>query len=131
MRTRILILSVGVAIAAAGALAQAGGPNYAGEVQPIFDRECVKCHGPKKKKAKLDLSAPGSYKALVGVPSREVPTTPRVKPGDPEQSYLWLKLDHRTEEGSGMPKGFFSSKRLPRKDLDAIKAWILAGAKPE
>ena len=119
------------ALAAAGALAQGGGPSYAGEVQPIFDRECVKCHGPKKKKAKLDLSATEFYKALVGVPSREVPSIPRIQPGDPERSYLWLKLDHRSQEGSGMPKGFLSAKRLSQKDLDAIRAWILAGAKPE
>jgi hypothetical protein len=53
-----------------------------------------------------------------------------VKPGDPEQSYLWLKLEHRTEEGSGMPKGFFSAKRLNPKDLETVRAWIAAGAQP-
>ena len=130
MKKTASILLTGLALAAAGALAQGGGPSYTGDVQPIFDRECVKCHGSKEKKAKLDLSATESYQALVGVPSREVPTIPRVKPGDPEQSYLWLKLDHRNQEGSGMPKGFFSAKRLSQKDLDSIKAWIVAGARP-
>ena len=96
-------------------------------MQPIFDRECVKCHGAKEKKAKLDLSAPESYKALVNMPSGEVPATLRVKAGNPEQSYLWLKLDHRSEEGSGMPKGLFSSRRLAQKDLDIVRSWIAAG----
>jgi len=130
MQKVAVLFLAGIVLIAAGALAQGVTPGYVQGVQPIFDRECVKCHGPKEKKAKLDLSAPESYKALVNVPSREVPTTLRVKPGDPEQSYLWLKLDHRTEEGSGMPKGFFSAKRLAPKDLDVVKAWIAAGALP-
>lgn len=130
MRTRIWILPAGLAIAAGAALAQESGSSFSTDVQPIFDRECTKCHGTKEKKSKLDLSAAESYNALVNVPSRQAPATSRVKPGDPEQSYLWLKLDHRAPEGSGMPKGFFFSKRLPQKDLDTIKAWIAAGAKP-
>jgi hypothetical protein len=120
----------GIVLVTVGALAQGVAPSYVEGVQPIFDRECVQCHGPKEKKAKLDLSAQESYKALVNVPSREAPATFRVKPGDPEQSYLWLKLEHRTEEGSGMPKGFFSARRLAQKDLDVVKAWIAAGAQP-
>ena len=134
MRRKALILLAGVVLAAAGALAQGlapgGGPSYVGAVQPIFDRECVKCHGSKEKKAKLDLSAAESYKTLVNVPSGEVPATLRVKAGNPEQSYLWLKLDHRSEEGSGMPKGLFSARRLAQKDLDTVRSWIAAGAQP-
>ena len=130
MRRKASILWAGVVLAAVGALAQGGAPSYVEGVQPIFDRECVKCHGPKDKKAKLDLSAPESYKALVNVPSREVPATLLVKPGDPEQSYLWLKLDHRSEEGSGMPKGFFSARKLSERDLDTVRSWIAAGAQP-
>ena len=129
-KAAVLLFLAGTVLIAAGALAQGVAPGYVEGVQPIFDRECVKCHGPKEKKGKLDLSAPDSYKALVNVPSREAPATLRVKPGDPEQSYLWLKLEHRTEEGSGMPKGYFSAKRLTQKDLDTVRAWIAAGAQP-
>jgi len=130
MQKVAVLFLAGIVMIAAGALAQGVAPSYVEGVQPIFDRECVKCHGAKEKKSKLDLSAPESYKALVNVPSREAPATLRVKPGDPEQSYLWLKLEHRTEEGSGMPKGFFSAKRLAQKDLDVAKVWIAAGALP-
>jgi hypothetical protein len=126
----MVLFLVGIVLIAVGALAQGVAPSFVEGVQPIFDRECVKCHGAKERKGKLDLSAPDSYKALVNVPSREAPATLRVKPGDPEQSYLWLKLEHRTEEGSGMPKGFFSAKRLAQKDLDVVMAWIAAGAQP-
>lgn len=106
------------------------GPAYSQVVQPIFDRECVKCHGPKERKAKLDLSPGQSYKALVGVPSREVPGFSLVKAGNLEESYLWLKLDHRSSEGDGMPKGLFFSRKLKQADLEVIKAWIVSGSKP-
>lgn len=104
-------------------------PSYSKDVQPIFDKACVDCHGAKKAKAKLNLDAAVALKGLVDVPSEQVPGTVRVKPGDPEQSYLWLKLDHRAKEGDGMPKGMFGAKKLPQADLDLIKAWIEGGAK--
>ncbi len=128
-RTISTVVAGVVATGLIAVLAQTSGGGMAG-IQPIFDKECVKCHGPKEKKAKLDLSAGESYKALVNAPSKEVPTMVRVKPGDPDQSYLWLKLEHRSSEGVGMPKGFFSSKKLSRNELDAIKAWIASGANP-
>ncbi|MEW5764751.1 MAG: c-type cytochrome domain-containing protein [Acidobacteriota bacterium] len=103
-------------------------PSFRDKIQPILDRECVECHGPKRAKARLDLSAGRAHSNLVGVPSSERPEILRVKPGDPEASYLWLKLDHRAPEGSGMPKGLFLSRRLSREDLDLIRLWIQAGA---
>ena len=105
-------------------------PSFSKDVQPIFDKGCVDCHGAKKAKAKLDLSAGTALKNLVNVPSEQVPATLRVKPGDPEGSYLWLKLDHRAKEGAGMPKGFFGASKLPQEELDLIKAWIASGANP-
>jgi mono/diheme cytochrome c family protein len=128
-RVVCIVLAGAVVTGVASALAETPGGSLA-DVQGIFDRECVKCHGPDKKKAKLDLSAGESYKSLVNTASKEEPSILRVKPGDPEQSYLWLKLEHKTSEGDGMPKGFFGSRRLSQKDLDAIKAWIASGANP-
>lgn len=129
-RTALALAWTALVLGVAGAFAQTGGSTYSTTVQPIFDRECVKCHGPKEKKAKLDLSPGESYKALVNVPSKEVSGTLRVKPGEPDQSYLWLKLEHRASEGEGMPRGLFFSKNLSQKDMEAIKAWIAAGAAP-
>lgn len=130
MRRVVSIFLAGVvATGVASAFAESPGGSLA-SVQPIFDKECVKCHGPEKQKAKLDLSPGLAYKSLVNTPSKEDPTLMRVKPGDPDQSYLWLKLEHKTGEGDGMPKGFFGSRRLSQKELDAIKAWISSGANP-
>ena len=129
-RTAWFVLACVVVVGVVSSLAQTQGGGGITSIQPIFDRECVKCHGPQAQKAKLDLSPEKAYTSLVNVPSRQVSTMVRVKPGDPDQSYLWLKLEHRSLEGDGMPKGLFSSKKLSRADLDAIKAWIAAGANP-
>ena len=108
--------------------AQAPAPSLRTDVQPIFDRECTGCHGVKRARSKLDLSAANANKALVNAASAEVPSMMRVAPGTPEQSYLWLKLDGRASQGKGMPRGVFSWKRLSDADLAVIKSWIESGA---
>lgn len=124
------ILLASVTLAAVGLLAQPTGVSFAKDVQPILDRECAKCHDAKEHKGKLDLGPEVAYKNLVNVPSAEVETLMRVKPGDPAASYLWLKLEHTTQKGSGMPKGLFWARNLPEKDMDVVKAWIEGGAQP-
>jgi len=103
--------------------------SFSRDVKPVLQKECISCHGMKRKKADLDLSGDSALKNLLDVPSSQVPGMVRVKPGDPEQSYFWLKLDHRAQKGGGMPKVFFFSKRLHQDQLDLIKAWITGGAK--
>jgi len=129
-RRRTHAVLAAAALMAAGLAAQAPKVSFARDVQPILDRECTKCHDAKEHKGRLDLSAGAAYRSLVGVPSEEVAAIPRVKPGDPDGSYLWLKLQHRAEKGSGMPKGLFFAKQLSPQELDLIKAWIEAGAQP-
>jgi hypothetical protein len=108
--------------------AQNPAPTLKTDVQPIFDMECADCHGAKSPKAKLNLSAATAKQALINVPSDEVPQLVRVKPGDPDNSYLWQKLQHTAAKGKGMPRTTFSSKRLPDAQLDVIRQWIQAGA---
>jgi hypothetical protein len=123
-------LLVATAFAAVGLLAQSPGVSFSRDVQPILDHECAKCHDAKKHKGRLDLGPEVAYKNLVNVPSAEEKTIPRVTPGDPAGSYLWLKLEHKAAKGSGMPKGLFWSRHLSEKDMGVIKAWIEGGARP-
>jgi hypothetical protein len=123
-----LALAFGLLLIATALYPEAPPPSFRAHIQPILERECVECHGPKRAKARLDLGAERARANLVGVPSTERPDILRVKPGDPEGSYLWLKLDHRAPEGSGMPKGIFFSSKLPQEELDLIRRWIQAGA---
>lgn len=129
-RRKLGILLTSVAFAAVGLLAQSPGVSFSRDVQPILDRDCAKCHDAKEHKGRLDLGPEVAYKNLVDVPSAEVGAIPRVKPGDPEGSYLWLKLEHKTAKGSGMPKGLFWSRHLSEQDMGIIKAWIEGGARP-
>jgi hypothetical protein len=62
---------------------------------------------------------------LIDVPSIERPDLFRVKPGDPMQSYLYLKvLGDGGIEGGRMPLGFAYNPRIPAMFFD----WIEAGA---
>jgi hypothetical protein len=103
--------------------------SFKKDVQPVVNKECLDCHSAEKHKGKLDLSEANAYKNLVNAPSDELPAMMRVKPGDPDNSYLWLKLEHKTKEGSGMPKGLFGAKSLPQDQKDVIRNWIAQGAK--
>jgi hypothetical protein len=78
----------------------------------------------------LDLSTPELVRSqTVGVPSRQSPLL-RVLPGRPSQSYLWHKM-LGTQTGVGgsgdrMPQG---GPYLGQADMDAVRAWILEGAR--
>jgi hypothetical protein len=136
MRQRAIAMLFGPALLLAPALlfsppalaAENAPPTLKNDVQPIFDMACADCHGVKHQKAKLNLSAATARQALVNQPSDEVPTLVRVKPGDPEGSYLWQKLQNKAAKGKGMPRTIFSTKRLPDDQLEVIRKWIEAGA---
>ena len=97
------------------------------------------CHqGPGRSMAPLDLRPGHGYGELVGQPSTEVPAWDLVAPGDPDASYLYLKLVGRQAEacaaeglpamdcGKSMPscQDCMLSERL----IDAVRRWIEAGA---
>ena len=74
----------------------------------------------------MQLDAQHSYALLVGVPSTEVPGTERVKPGDPDSSYIVLKLENAPGiVGAQMP---FGGPYLPQSTIDVIRQWISDGA---
>jgi cytochrome c553 len=136
MRQHGIVMLLGLAVSFGPALLappaargdEGSAPTLSKDVQPIFDRSCVKCHGQKRQKAKLDLSAATARKALVDVPSTEVPQIVLLKPGDPAHSYLWQKLEHTSSEGKGMPRFLFWAKSLSDQELAVIRKWIEAGA---
>jgi hypothetical protein len=104
--------------------------SYSKDVEPIFQRECAECHGGQRPKKGLDLSQGKGYQNLVGRKSVEVPELELVAPGNPQASYLWHKLEHTAKEGKGMPRGIFSSRKLPEGELSLIRQWIEQGANP-
>ena len=105
-------------------------PSYAKDIEPIFVKACANCHGGDSPKKGLDLSRGKGYADLTQHQSQESPLMALVKPGDPAGSYLWLKVSHTTSNGRGMPRTLFAAKKLPQAELDAIRDWIVQGAKP-
>jgi hypothetical protein len=104
--------------------------SYSAHLEPLVIAHCLGCHESEEAKAKLVLDPGVGYERLVGPPSVQEPEMALVEPGDPERSYLWLKLRHVTEEGKGMPRTVAGSKKLRDSELELYRRWIEGGAKP-
>lgn len=104
--------------------------SYSAHLEPLVLAHCLGCHTFEEPKAKLVLEEGTGYSNLVDRRSVQEPEMALVAPGDPESSYLWLKLQHVTETGKGMPRTPTGSKKLRQAELDLYKRWIDDGAKP-
>jgi hypothetical protein len=92
----------------------------------VFTPICSKCHIGASAPLGLQLDAAHSYNLLVGVPSVEQPMLLRVKPGDPDDSYMVHKIEGLPGiTGGQMPLG---ETPLPQATIDAIRQWITNGA---
>jgi hypothetical protein len=92
----------------------------------VFTPICSKCHTGGSAPQGLQLDAAHSYNLLVGVPSSEQPTLLRVKPSDPDSSYMVHKIEGLPGiTGGQMPLG---EMPLPQATIDAIRQWITNGA---
>lgn len=104
--------------------------DFAAQVQPIFDGHCS-CHLEANAPQGLSLRPGASFDSLVGVPSAERPELARATPGNPDESYLVIKIDDAVPErdalrvGERMPRGL---PALSRADIDTIRRWIAEGA---
>jgi hypothetical protein len=105
--------------------ADSGAVSYA-QVQAIFDRDCVRCHGGS---GALNLAASVSYGNLVNVAaaggSCVASGMDRVVPGDPAMSLLYRKVLGTQSCGSAMPRG---AAAMSMADTEIIRRWIAAGA---
>lgn len=87
--------------------------DYATDVRPIFQENCVSCHGPLKQRAGMRLDRKSSaMKAF----SR------RIVPGSSENSFLYHRI--MGQYGSQMPP----DGALKADQIATIKAWIDQGA---
>jgi len=95
----------------------------------IFTPICSVCHAGASAPEGLRLDAADSYNLLVGVPSTEVPSLLRVKPGDPANSYIIQKLQGTAAVGARMPFGCPSTQPcLSASTIAFIQQWITNGA---
>jgi hypothetical protein len=91
-------------------------PDFARDIQPIFERSCYACHGSKQQMAGLRLDS--KKIAFEGGLSKGV-----IKPGDPEKSPLYQRIAALTDQPR-MPMG----GELPAAEIELIGRWIRQGA---
>src|SRR3984957_10206527 len=97
----------------------------------IFTPICSVCHVGGGAPEGLRLDAADAYNLLVGVPSTEVPSLMRVKPGDPDNSYIIQKLEGHAAVGAQMPFGCPTTQTcLTTSTIAFIRQWITDGAQP-
>jgi mono/diheme cytochrome c family protein len=99
--------------------ARAAEPPFTADVQAVFDRHCLKCHGPLEQKAGLRLdSAAGLWKGGENGPVAVA--------GRPDDSKLLRAL--AADADPHMPP----KKQLGDGDIAKLRAWIASGAaKPD
>jgi cytochrome c5 len=133
---RLFIPAIACALAACGSgdgFVGSGGavgplePSFDSIQANIFEQVCEHCHAGANAPAGLRLDAANSYAMLVGVASVQRPSTLRVAPGDPNNSYLIQKLEGTAPVGERMPAGL---PALPQNDINVVRQWISDGAQP-
>jgi len=100
------------------------GVTYDGDIKPIFEKSCVKCHSGEKAKAKLHLdSLAGAIKG-----GKEGPDIIAGKSGE---SPLVYAVAHIGDEDDFMPppKNKANIGPLTKEQVGLIRAWIDQGAK--
>ena len=134
-----LVTASGCTSASSGSMADAGasGCTFAcfeasderddtQKVLSILDDRCGSidgCHGIGA--GGMGIQTGKEFQVLINVPSSEEPTLVRVRPGDPDQSYLWKKLACEGGiQGSCMP----ADGVLDPVYVQAFHDWIEAGA---
>ena len=90
---------------------------WASRVQPLFDVQCVKCHGPIEQKSGLELDTPKAV--LEGGDEGAV-----VVPGKPEKSRLYQYL------AAGSDPHMPPKKQLTDAERETVREWIAAMAAP-
>lgn len=94
----------------------------------IFTPSCAipGCHVGAAAPQGLRLDEGNSFALLVGMPSMQVPEQLRVSPGNPDSSYLILKLEGTAAVGGRMPLN--GPPFLPQATVDVVRQWISDGA---
>jgi hypothetical protein len=93
-------------------------PDYATHIKPLFERSCVKCHGPEKRKSGLRLDQ--KRFALKGGESG-----PALVPGEPAKSLVFTSCAAPPDDEEVMPP---KGKLLALSEIETLKRWIEQGA---
>lgn len=114
------------------------GVSWSGRIEKVLAANCGGCHGGESPRAGFNVLADDAYDQVLAT-STQKPSLERVEPGEPEQSYLWMKINaDRNDEyrekilGEPMPLDpLDGSGGLSDAERSDIKTWIENGAKDE
>ncbi len=112
---------------------EGAGKNWSDRIAPLLNSNCGGCHSEERAEGELVLVGQGVYDFLLENRSKNDPQGRQfVKPGDAQNSYLFLKLiADESIEGKGMPIDPLEGVRtLSDTELFDIEAWITDGAAP-
>ena len=93
-------------------------PSYATDVQPIFNANCITCHGTSSPSGGYSLT---SYAGATGNGSDSIPN---VTAGSADSSKLYRKV-----KGIETPQMPFGQPALDTVKIATIRNWINRGAK--
>src|SRR4051812_21583572 len=111
-------LAAGLALLAAPGAARAQSVTFSKDIVPIFRQSCAKCHGARQPQSGLSLA---TYSGL----EKGGKGGKALVPGKAQDSRLVKYL-----EGTLQPKMPIGDS-LPKAQIEKVKAWINAGAKPD
>jgi hypothetical protein len=113
-----LAITLGIVFAAQSVIAAEGKIDFAKQIHPILEQQCVKCHGAEKQKGKLRLdNREAALKGGKGGPS--------IVPGDSAKSEFLRRVMLPKSDDDFMPA---EGEPLPKAQLDLLKKWIDEGA---
>lgn len=90
------------------------------------------CHsGNPPANAPVSLDPGAGWAQMVGVPASQLPSVKLVEPGDPERSYLVLKLRGSAGLAGGTGTIMPPDAPLDASEQAAIEGWISSGAQDD
>lgn len=118
MKTLPFLTAATLALAALPATAAESKVDFAKDILPIFEKQCVKCHGPEKQKGGLRLDTrDAAMKGGKGGKS--------ILAGDAAKSDLYRRVTLPKSDDDRMPT---EGEPLPKAQAELIKNWINQGA---
>lgn len=110
----------GMPVVARGETA-APGSAYALTVAPVFEHNCLSCHGPSKTKGGLRLD---TFALL----QKGGAHGPAVVAGNPEASEILMRVTLPENDRRVMPPD--GKPLLKPEEIEALRAWVASGASP-
>src|SRR5262245_25522242 len=113
-----LLLSATIVWFGQGLVGAADKVDFAKDIQPIFQQNCIKCHGPEKQKGKYRLDSKATA-------FKDTDNGPTITAGDPAKSDLYRRITLPKGHDDIMPN---EGEPLTKAQIELIRDWISQGA---